>query len=215
MSDRLIRDAVLAAFDEMDATTTATALVAQGVAILYGRMATPAQRFAAETAACRTPGVRAVLNHIEVDVVEDTDMATALAASDALAAIEDLAGDPLCVSVLDGLVTLHGEVPEESQRIVPEQELLRLAEVSDVRNLLHVRGSGGPMERLIHLLAREHVTIGGLSAELRDGELELSGAAQSWFDRDAAERLGWTLPSVRTVANHITFPEETAPPEGG
>ena len=43
MSDRLIRDAVLAAFDAMNATTTATALVAGGVAILYGRMATPAQ----------------------------------------------------------------------------------------------------------------------------------------------------------------------------
>jgi osmotically-inducible protein OsmY len=148
MTDRMIRDAVAATFERTALGADLAVTVEGGIATLFGRTADAAQRFAAEAAACRTPGVRAVINRIEVGTGPDPDADVARAAADALAAIEDLAGNPICVSVADGVVAL-------------------------------------------------------------------SGKAESWFDRDVAERLAWTLPGVHAVTNRIALPRGAAEPEAG
>jgi osmotically-inducible protein OsmY len=216
MTDRTIREAVAATFERMALGPGIAATVEDGIATLFGRTADAGQCFAAEAAVCRTPGVRAVINRIEVGTGPGPDVDVARAAADALAAIEDLAGNPICASVADGVVTLHGEVPEERQRIVPEQELLRLANVADVRNLLHVAlPSGDPARQLLVLLRRQGVGAEGLQIAVRGGVVALSGKAESWFDRDVAERLAWTLPGVHAVTNQVDLPPDAAVPEAG
>src|SRR5512141_761995 len=122
MTDREIREGVMAALERLDLDWAVAVAVEGGVASLLGHTPNAAQRFAAEAAACRTPGVRAVLNRIETRVTPDHDAHLASAAADALAAIaKELSGAQVCVSVADGMVTLHGEVREERQRILAEQ----------------------------------------------------------------------------------------------
>ncbi len=216
MTDRVIRDAVAAILEHMGLGAGVAVTVEGGIATLFGRTADATQRFAAETAACRTPGVRAVINRIDGGAGPDPDVDVARAAVDALAAIENLAGDPICVSVTDGVVSLYGEVPEEHQRIVPEQELLRLANVANVRNLLHVAlPSGDPARQFLTLLRRQDVTTEGLQIAVLNGVAALSGKAESWFDRDVAERLAWTLPGVHAVTNRIAVPPGVPEPEAG
>lgn len=216
MTDRTIRDAVAAAFERMGLGAGVAVTVEDGIATLLGHAVSASQRFAAETTACRTPGVRAVINRLGLISAPDSDADVAHAAADALAAIEGLAGNPICVSVTNGVVTLHGEVPEERQRVMPEQELLRLPNVPTVRNLLHVAlPPGDPVRQLLALMQREGVATQGLQVTVLNGVVTLAGEAESWFDRDVAERLAWTLPGVHAVTSRIALPAGAPDPEAG
>lgn len=116
----------------------------------------------------------------------------------------------------DGVVTLTGEVPNEARRRMIEQRLLQLEAVNDVRNLLRVTPPPGDMRaQLVGLLASEGVQLPALEVQVRDGALSLYGRAAAWFDRDAAERLAWTLPGVREVENHIDLAEGAVTPDDG
>ena len=123
-------------------------------------------------------------------------------------------GAPVAATVFRGVVTLTGAVQNDMRRILIEQELLQLPEVLDVHNHLHVAvPSGDAATQLRALLEREDVASGGMRFEEADGVLTLSGEAGCWFDRDAAERLAWTLPGVRNVENRITLPPDAVEPD--
>jgi len=124
-------------------------------------------------------------------------------------------GAPVNAAVAEGVVTLTGEVKDDMHRVLIEQELLRLPEVLDVHNHLHVATPSGDLRtQLLALLACEHVSTAGVQIEAQDGAVVLSGQAASWFDRDAVERLAWTLPGVRSVANRVTLPPGAVEPDG-
>ncbi|WP_293677421.1 BON domain-containing protein [uncultured Phenylobacterium sp.] len=123
-------------------------------------------------------------------------------------------GAPICAKVSDGVVTLSGAVQDDVRRIVIEQELLRRPEVLDVHNHLQVPPPMGDTQtQLLALLERDHVPAVGLQIEAEDGAVTLSGAAANWFDRDAAERLAWALPGVRSVENRIALPPGAVQPD--
>lgn len=122
-------------------------------------------------------------------------------------------GEPVAARVAEGVVILSGVVRDDMRRIVIEQELLRHPEVLDVRNHLHVAEPLGDIRtRLLVLLEREDVPTDGVKITERDGAVTLSGTAATWFDRDAAERLAWTVEGVRAVHNRIQLPPDAAQP---
>lgn len=124
-------------------------------------------------------------------------------------------GAPIAASVTNGVVTLTGEAADEAQRRLIEQELLRLPEVSDVHNHLNVAPPPGDTRaQMLALLDREGVRASGLGIAAEAGVVTLSGQVEGWFDRDAAERLAWTLPGVRAVVNQVTLPVGAVEPEG-
>ncbi len=114
----------------------------------------------------------------------------------------------------DGIVTLSGSVASEAMRRRIEQQLLDLPEVLDVHNYLDVQPPGdGLADHLIAVLAREGVAAPGLRIAIDDGVVTLSGEAESWFDRDAMDRLAWALPGVREVVNRMTLPPGAVEPD--
>lgn len=123
-------------------------------------------------------------------------------------------GAPVAAAVADGVVTLTGAVQDDERRVLIEQELLRLPEVLDVHNHLEVATPAGDLRTKFRaLLEREEVPTTGITIEAEDGAVVLSGRAASWFDRDAAQRLAWALPGVRSVENRITLPPEAVEPD--
>lgn len=123
-------------------------------------------------------------------------------------------GAPVAAAVADGVVTLTGAVQDDERRVLIEQELLRLPEVLDVHNHLEVATPAGDLRTKFRaLLEREEVPTTGITIEAEDGAVVLSGRAAGWFDRDAAQRLAWTLPGVRSVENRITLPPEAVEPD--
>lgn len=132
------------------------------------------------------------------------------------AEIERLRGEaPVCATVHEGVVTLTGAVQDHVRRVMIEQELLQLPEVLDVHNHLRVAAPAHDARaQLLALVEREGATAAGVEIEVGGGSVALSGQAASWFDRDAIERLAWTLPGVQSVENRVTLPPGAVDPAG-
>jgi osmotically-inducible protein OsmY len=101
-----------------------------------------ANRHAAEHAAYRVHQIKQVVNRIEVrppGTVGYTDAAIARSAQQALKRDAYIPGDRLTVSVLQGWVTLEGEVDYTYQEEEAERDVAYLDGVKGVSNLLTVR----------------------------------------------------------------------------
>ncbi|MEA2586935.1 MAG: hypothetical protein QOF33_5020 [Thermomicrobiales bacterium] len=128
----ILRD-VLSELDrdpEVDATEVGVE-VDDGVVTLSGWVESDLKRAAAERAALRVKGVRAVANDILVKgVTTRTDADVAKAVADALASNSVVPADRIAVAVDNGRVTLQGEVDRDYQR---------QAAVNTVREVVGVR----------------------------------------------------------------------------
>lgn len=123
-------------------------------------------------------------------------------------------GAAIRAEVVDGIVTLRGAAPSEMRRVLIEQELLRLPEVLDVHNYLQAPAPAGDIRgQLLARLEQADVVATEVRIEEAGGAVVLSGEIASWFDRDAVERLAWTLPGVHSVENRITLPPDAVEPD--
>jgi osmotically-inducible protein OsmY len=113
-----------------------------GIVTLTGSVEAFGQRWAAEEAAHRVRGVRAVANEIDVRLPvssERTDSEIAAAAVHALGAHAGLRAEDIAVTVSDGMVLLKGAVDLDYQKQDAEQAVRDLWGVRGVTNLLASR----------------------------------------------------------------------------
>ena len=123
--------------------------VKDGVVTLTGTVDSYSKRYAAEQAAHRVRGVKAVANDIEVRLFATAERSDADIAAAAVRALEWDAFVPiekLDVTVSKGWVTLRGEVEWNYQRDDPYAVVRRLSGVKGVTNLLVVRPKVSPSE---------------------------------------------------------------------
>src|SRR5437870_8091857 len=112
--------------------------VKDGIVTLTGWVDLYVKKIAAEQAAHRVPGVKAVANDIEVRLpgsAERTDADLAAAVLNALKWDAAIPADKLDVTVSRGWVTLKGEVDYAFQKRDAERAVERLAGVKGVTNL--------------------------------------------------------------------------------
>src|SRR5205814_1845309 len=115
-------------------------MVKDSVVTLTGWVDSYLKKWAAEDAAHRVPGVKAVANDIEVRLsTQRTDTDIAAAAVHALEWDAGLPADKIHVTVSKGWVTLRGEVEWQYQREESERVVRRLSGVTGVTNLITVR----------------------------------------------------------------------------
>jgi osmotically-inducible protein OsmY len=123
--------------------------VKDGVVSLTGWVDSYTKRWAAEEAAHRVRGVKAVANDLEVRLAtatERTDADIAQAAVRALQWDAFLPTDKVDVTVSKGWVTLKGEVEWQYQKQDAERVIRRLAGVKGVSNLIAVKPRVTPSE---------------------------------------------------------------------
>jgi osmotically-inducible protein OsmY len=188
------------------------ASVRDGIVNLTGWVDNYAKKWAAERAAHRVRGVRAVANDIEVRLptsAERTDVDVAAAATRALEWDAFVPIGNLDVTVSNGWVVLHGEVEWEYQRRAAERSVRRLSGVRGVSNGITVRprqrpSADGLKQRIESALIRSVETDAErISIEVRGDRVVLDGTVRSWLEREEAERVAWSAPGVTTVDNHI------------
>lgn len=188
--------------------------VTDGVVTLTGWVDSYTKKWAAERAAHRVRGVRAVANDIEVRLsssAERTDTDIAAAVTRALEWDAFVSVDKLDVTVSKGWVTLQGEVDWEYQKRAAERVTRRLSGVRGVSNLIVVRPRFTPdpeelKSRIERALVRSVETDAErIRVDVHGDKIVLKGTVRSWAEREEAERVAWSAPGIRSVENRITI----------
>ena len=186
--------------------------VKDGVVTLTGWVDSYTKRWAAEDAAHRVRGVKAVANDIEVRISREGERTDTDIAAAAVRALEWDAFVPISkldVTVSKGWITLKGEVEWEYQRSDAERVVRRLTGVKGVTNLITVKSRPLPSEvkkRIEEALVRTAQTDANrITVDVEGSKVILKGTVRSWAEREEAARQAWAAPGVTAVDNRITI----------
>ena len=215
MSDHKLRQEVLDELDfepSVDSTNIGVG-AHEGVITLTGFVSSYAEKVAAERAARRVKGVKAIAQEIEVRLPSDKktgDDEIAKRAVDILNWRFGIPANDIGVKVEKGTVTLIGDVDWQFQRRDAEAAVRHLSGVVGVSNRIRLR-SARPMadvaevkHKIQDALRRSaELDASHISVHADGGKVTLGGKVHAWFERDLAEQAAWSAPGVTEVQDRI------------
>ncbi len=208
-SDLRTREAVmqhLEADPRVDASEIGVSAT-DGAVLLSGFIDTYEGKLAAERAAKRIRGVRAVANDLQVKLrLATTDDDIARNAARALQ-LRKAIPDKVQAAVHQGHVTLTGTVSWLFQRDLAEEMVRHLPGVVEVINRIDVVSGSTPRDirkRITETLHRmADVDARHIDVEIDGSIVSLHGEVSSWAELDAAGIAAAIAPGVTRVDNHI------------
>ena len=184
--------------------------VSDGVVTLVGDLPTYAEKWAAERAAQRVAGVKALATSLKVQLTgprRHSDADIAHAAENVLDWNATLPAGAVKLMVEGGWVTLTGEVDWHYQRQAAVASVRHLLGVTGVTDRIALKPAVEPeaVRADIEAALRRQAAVdaGGITVAVDGGEVTLSGLVHSWHERNAATHSAWGTPGVRNVIDHL------------
>jgi osmotically-inducible protein OsmY len=182
-----------------------------GVVTLSGHVTDYAQKHAAETAARRVRGVKAVAEEIEVRLPfesQRTDEEIAAAAIDRMGWDVTIPKDAITVRVEKGWVTLTGQVDwffQKDNAVTELRHLFGVVGLSDqitIKPHVDVADLSDDIALALNRSWFSNAAIVTVSAQ--GGLVHLSGTVHLPHDKQIATEIAWSAPGVTSVQNDIT-----------
>ncbi len=184
----------------------------KGVVTLTGHVPNYAMKSAAERAAKRVKGVKAVAQEVEVrlpSAPKTTDEEIAERIVRLFSWDVTIPDDRIQVKVEKGFVTLTGEVDWNYQKLAAYNAAGKISGVRGVASYLNVHSrptASDVRDRIVAALKRSSA-LDATSIDVRvDGsKVSLGGAVHGWNERRIAEAAAWAAPGVISVEDNIVF----------
>jgi osmotically-inducible protein OsmY len=181
----------------------------EGVVTLSGYVDSYWQKQAAERAAGRVKGVRALAEEIEVRLpvhIKRNDAEVAAAALSRLAWDSSLPSDAVKVKVEKGFVTLTGDVDWQFERDAAADAIRALLGVTGVANQIKIKARPNISvigDDIMHALHRSWYFDDNVNVSATGGKVHLTGTVETWRDWQTAAATAWAAPGTTSVINDI------------
>lgn len=191
--------------------------VKNGIVTLSGIVDTYSKKIAAEDAAKKIAGVKAVAEDIQVGMspnFKKTDAEIADAVVFALRWHASIPNEKIKVKVEEGVVSLEGELEWDYQRKEAIRVVEKLAAVRRINNYIRLKPYLKPeniKDKIEAAFTRSATIDSGKVAVVVDGsKVILHGSVRSMAEHDDAENAAWAAPGVTSVENDLVLEEEFA-----
>ena len=185
--------------------------VKDGIVTLAGHVSSYAEKYAAERAAQRVSGVKALAVEMNVNLPGSSvriDADIARSAENVLEWMTYLPKDCVKVKVESGWISLSGEVDWEYQRRGAVDAVRNLMGVTGVSNQIVIKPkvslSAVKSDIEAALKRRALLDAQEISVKVQGADVTLSGTVHSWSERDLARNSAWATPGVRNVVDNLT-----------
>lgn len=182
-----------------------------GVVTMSGHVDSYAERWAAEKAAGRVSGVRAVAEELEVHYpasMETGDDDIAKRAIQSISWDVMVPNDKVKINVAKGFITLTGELDYQYQKEAVESGIRRLSGVNGIFNEITIKPKVAPADLKAKIKAalvrNAQIDAEEIDVTTDGGNVTLRGGVDTYYERVVAERVAWSAPGVTRVDDLLT-----------
>ncbi len=211
-NDDEIKDDILAEleWDPQISSSQIGVTVKDGAVTLMGTVGAYSEKLAAERAAKRVQGVRAIAEEIKVKYPGDTRVTDEEIAGRVASLLEwnvSIPNNDIQAEVRNGYVTLTGDVDWNYQREIANTQVSGVKGVVGVNNQITVKSRVAPadvaksIKRALHRNAE--IEASHIDVDIDGGKVTLKGDVKAWYERKLIEDAAWAAPGVTHVVDNL------------